>query len=70
MGLFSFQQEPAIELCSVNTRIIHNNKVVVNEPSIIAIDIMTRGMIATGEKTRQMHAKTHENIETLRPHNA
>jgi rod shape-determining protein MreB len=67
MGLFSFQQELAIDLGTANTRIIHKDKVVVNEPSIVAIDTMTGKMIAIGEKARQMHGKTHENIETLRP---
>ena len=38
MGLFSFQQELAIDLGTANTIIIHNEKVVVNEPSIVAID--------------------------------
>jgi rod shape-determining protein MreB and related proteins len=67
MGLFSFQQELAIDLGTANTRIIHKDKVVVNEPSIVAIDTMTGKMIAIGEKARQMHGKTHENIETFRP---
>ena len=67
MGLFSFQQELAIDLGTANTRIIHKDKVVVNEPSIVAINTMTGKMIAIGEKARQMHGKTHENIETIRP---
>jgi rod shape-determining protein MreB len=67
MGLFSFQQELAIDLGTANTLIIHNDKVVVNEPSIVAIDQSTGKMIAIGEKARQMHGKTHENIRTIRP---
>jgi len=67
MGLFSFQQELAIDLGTANTIIIHNDKVVVNEPSIVAIDQQTGKMIAIGEKARQMHGKTHENIKTIRP---
>ncbi len=67
MGLFSFQQELAIDLGTANTLIIHNDKVVVNEPSIVAIDQNTGKMIAIGEKARQMHGKTHENIKTIRP---
>ncbi|MFW5644360.1 MAG: rod shape-determining protein [Bacteroidota bacterium] len=67
MGLFSFQQELAIDLGTANTLIIHNDKVVVNEPSIVAIDQTTGKMIAIGEKARQMHGKTHENIKTIRP---
>lgn len=67
MGFFSFQQELAIDLGTANTIIIHNDKVVVNEPSIVAIDQHTGKLIAIGEKARQMHGKTHENIKTIRP---
>ena len=59
MGLFSFEQELAIDLGTANTRIIHKDKIVVNEPSIVAFDTMTGKMIAIGEKARQMHCKTH-----------
>ena len=67
MGLFSFQQELAIDLGTANTIIIYNEKVVVNEPSIVAIDHHTGKLIAIGEKARQMHGKTHDNIKTIRP---
>jgi rod shape-determining protein MreB len=68
MGLFSFlTQEIAIDLGTANTIIIHNDKVVVNEPSIVAIDQHTGKLIAIGEKARQMHGKTHSNIKTVRP---
>ena len=49
MGLFSFQQELAIDLGTANTIIIHNDKVVVNEPSIVAIDQHTGKLVAIGE---------------------
>jgi len=67
MGLFSFQQELAIDLGTANTIIIYNEKVVVNEPSIVAIDHHSGKLIAIGEKARQMHGKTHEDIKTIRP---
>lgn len=68
MGLFSFlTQEIAIDLGTANTIIIHNDKVVVDEPSIVAIDSTTGKLIAIGEQARQMHGKTHENIKTIRP---
>jgi len=68
MGLFSFlTQEIAIDLGTANTIIIHNDKVVVNEPSIVAIEHSTSRLIAIGDKARQMHGKTHENIRTIRP---
>jgi rod shape-determining protein MreB and related proteins len=68
MGLFSFlTQEIAIDLGTANTIIIHNDKIVVDEPSIVALDKNTGKLIAIGEAARQMHGKTHENIKTIRP---
>lgn len=68
MGLFSFfTKDLAIDLGTANTIIIHNNKVVVDQPSIVAIDQATGKLIAIGEQARQMHGKTHENIRTVRP---
>jgi rod shape-determining protein MreB len=68
MGLFSFlQQEIAIDLGTANTIIIHNDKVVVDEPSIVALDERTGKLLAIGHKARQMQGKTHEGIKTVRP---
>jgi len=68
MGLFSFlTKEIAIDLGTANTIIIHNDKVVVDEPSIIAMDRQTGKIIAVGKKAMMMHGKTHENIKTIRP---
>jgi rod shape-determining protein MreB len=68
MKLFSFfNQELAIDLGTANTLIIQDGKVVVDEPSIVAIDRRTGLPIAVGKKAMQMHEKTHENIRTIRP---
>ena len=68
MGLFSFlTQEIAIDLGTANTLIIWNDKVVVDEPSIVAKDIQTGQIVAIGRKAQQMHGKTHRLIETVRP---
>ena len=67
MGLLSFlTQEIAIDLGTANTLIISNDKIVVNEPSIVAIDGNGKA-IAVGKKAQQMHGKTHKGIETIRP---
>jgi rod shape-determining protein MreB len=60
-------QEIAIDLGTANTVVIYNDKVVVDEPSIVAIDSNTGKLIAIGETARQMHGKTHESIKTIRP---
>lgn len=62
-----FTKEIAIDLGTANTVIIYNDKVVVDEPSIIAIDRLTNKTIAVGKKAMMMHGKTHENIRTVRP---
>ncbi|MES2591336.1 MAG: rod shape-determining protein [Bacteroidota bacterium] len=68
MGLFNFlTQEIAIDLGTANTLIIHNDKVVVDEPSIVAVDRITGRLIAVGKRAMLMHGKTHENIKTVRP---
>ncbi len=68
MGFFDFfTQEIAIDLGTANTLIIYNDKVVVDEPSIVAIDRAKGTVLAVGKKAQQMHGKTHENIKTIRP---
>ncbi|MFM8978165.1 MAG: rod shape-determining protein [Bacteroidota bacterium] len=68
MGLFDlFTQEIAIDLGTANTLIIHRDTIVVDEPSIVALDRNTGKVIAIGKKAQQMHGKTHENIKTIRP---
>ena len=65
MGIFT--EEIAIDLGTANTLIIHNDKVVINSPSIVAIDRSTNKIIAIGEDANIMQGKTHENIKTIRP---
>ena len=68
MGLFSFfDKELAIDLGTANTIIMYNDKVVVDEPSIVAIKRDTQQIMAVGKKAMMMHGKTHENIKTIRP---
>jgi len=68
MGLFGvFTQEVAIDLGTANTLIIHNDKVIVDEPSIVAMDRTTGKIIAIGRKAQLMHGKVHDNIKTIRP---
>ena len=68
MALFDFlTQDIAIDLGTANTIIIHNDKVVVDEPSIVAQDRTTQRIIAVGKQAQMMHGKTHENIKTIRP---
>ncbi len=56
-----------MDLGTANTLIIHNDKIVVDQPSIVAVDAQSGKLIAIGEKARQMHGKTPQNIKTIRP---
>jgi len=68
MGFFDFLTEDiAIDLGTANTLIIHNDKVVVDSPSIVAINRITGKIIAVGKEAAMMQGKTHENIKTIRP---
>ena len=66
MGLFSFTQEIAMDLGTANTIIINNDKIVVDEPSYVAVD--TRGhLCAVGEQAKLMQGKENPNIKVIRP---
>jgi rod shape-determining protein MreB len=68
MGFFDFMTEDiAIDLGTANTLIIHDGKVIVDAPSIVARDRSTGKIIAVGKKASLMQGKTHENIKTIRP---
>ena len=67
MRLFSLTKEIAIDLGTANTIIIHNDKIVIAEPSIVALDSKTGKFIAVGKEAQLMQGKEHEGIRTVRP---
>ena len=67
MGIFSLTKEIAIDLGTANTLIIHNDKIVIDDPSIVALDSRTGKLIAVGKEARQMQGKEPEGIRTVRP---
>ena len=56
-----------MDLGTANTIIISDDKIVVDEPSVVALDRRTDKMIAVGSEAKMMYEKTHENIRTVRP---
>jgi len=66
MGLFSFTQEIAMDLGTANTIIIANDKIVVDEPSVVALDRNDK-VIAIGKIAQQMSGKEHDKLRTVRP---
>ena len=70
MGFFSFfslTKEIAIDLGTANTIIIHDDKIVIDEPSIVAIDKKTDRLVAVGLEAQEMQGKEHDGIKTVRP---
>ncbi len=55
-----------MDLGTANTIIISDDKIVVDEPSVVALDRNNK-MIAVGEKAKLMHEKTNPDIRTIRP---
>ena len=56
-----------MDLGTANTIIIQGEKIVVDQPSVVAIDRDTNQMIAVGERAKSMYEKTNDRIKTVRP---
>ncbi|MEE1090334.1 MAG: rod shape-determining protein [Paludibacteraceae bacterium] len=67
MGIFSLTQEIAMDLGTANTVIIHNDKIVVDQPSVVALDKRSEKLEAIGVYAAQMRGKENPNIYTVRP---
>ena len=66
MRLFSLTKEIAIDLGTANTVIIHNDKIVIDEPSIVALDRRTDKLIAVGIEAQRMYGKEPESAPCAR----
>lgn len=67
MGFSFLTQELAIDLGTANTVIFHNDKIILDEPSIVAIDNNTGKLMALGQKAKMMHERVNPAIKTIRP---
>ncbi|MDE6278608.1 MAG: rod shape-determining protein [Paramuribaculum sp.] len=67
MGIFSLTKEIAIDLGTANTIIIYNDRIVIDEPSIVAIEVRSGKLIAVGNEAQQMYGKEPAGIRTIRP---
>jgi rod shape-determining protein MreB len=67
LGLFSLTQELAMDLGTANIIIMHNDKIIVNEPSIIAISNKSNKMVAVGNQAKLMYEKTNKDLRVVRP---
>jgi rod shape-determining protein MreB len=65
---FNFSQDVAIDLGTANTLVyIRGEGIVLNEPSIVAVDHNSREVRELGYEALQMHERTHKDIETIWP---
>lgn len=67
MGFFSFTQELSMDLGTANTIILHDGKIVVDEPSVVALDRLSNKMLAVGSKAKLMYEKHNDKIRVIRP---
>ena len=67
MGLFSLTQELAIDLGTANTLIVYNDEVVVDEPSVVAVNVQTGQLVELGRKAHAFIGRTNPNLRTIRP---
>ena len=68
-SLFSlFSSDLAIDLGTANTLVFaHGKGIVVNEPSIIAVNKLTNEVEAVGKEAKEMLGRTPGNIVAIRP---
>lgn len=62
-----FTQELAIDLGTANTVIFQNGAIVLDEPSVVAVDAHKGDLVAVGEEAQLMEGKEHQGIITIRP---
>ena len=67
MGFFSFTQDLAMDLGTANTIIIDKGEIVINEPSVVAIDSETGKVVAVGSKAKLMYEKSNNKLQVIRP---
>ena len=62
-----FTQELAIDLGTANTVIFQDGAIVLDEPSVVAVDAQKGDLVAVGEEAQLMEGKEHQGIITIRP---
>ena len=67
MGFSFLTQELAIDLGTANTVIFQNDQIILDEPSIVAIDNNTGKLIKMGQEAKLMQEKENPGIKTVRP---
>lgn len=64
---FSFSKDMGIDLGTANTLIYFEDKIALNEPSVIAVETYTGKLLAVGSEAKEMLGRNPENIKVVRP---
>lgn len=69
MKLFSLKgKDIGIDLGTANTLVLLKGRgIILNEPSVVAIDKQTGGILATGNEAKEMLGRTPDSIKAVRP---
>jgi len=63
-----FSQDIGIDLGTANVLVhVHGKGIIMREPSVVAMNVNTRRVMAVGEKAREMLGRTPVNIVAVRP---
>ncbi len=62
-----FSRDLGIDLGTIYTRIADSNQVMVQEPTIVAIDVADQKMVEVGQKARNMLGRVPDSIEVAMP---
>ncbi|MBW3648497.1 MAG: rod shape-determining protein, partial [Actinobacteria bacterium] len=61
-------RDMAVDLGTANTLVyVRGRGVVLNEPSVVAMDTKTNGIVAVGTEAKRMIGRTPSNIVAIRP---
>jgi len=62
-----FSKDLGIDLGTMFTRLADSTQVLLNEPTIVAIEVLDQKMVAVGQEARDMYGRVPESIEVARP---
>jgi rod shape-determining protein MreB len=62
-----FSKQLGIDLGTINVRIAEGSQILLDEPTIVAVDLEEQKMVAVGEEALAMLGRTSETIEVVRP---
>ena len=63
-----FSRDIGIDLGTSNTKVAdRRGRIIINEPSVVAVDVRTKRVLATGKEAKQMIGKTPGSIVAVRP---